>query len=71
MLGGFNHFEQAPLLDISGYVNWPSHVLQFAELALEEDYYKTMSKNSVFCNLHIKACFDQQENPSKTIPMII
>ena len=76
MLGGFNHFEQTPLLDISGYVNWPSHVLQFAEnrfaeLALEEDYWKTMSKNSVFCNLQIKACFDQQENPSKTIPMII
>ena len=55
MLGGFNHFEQTPLLDIAGYVNWPSHVLQFAELALEEDYWKTMSKNSVFCNLQIKA----------------
>ena len=55
MLGSFNHFEQTPLLDIAGYVNWPSHVLQFAELALEEDYWKTMSKNSVFCNLQIKA----------------
>ena len=76
MLGGFNHFEQRSLLDISGYVNWPSHVLQFtedqfAELALEEDYWKTMSKNSVFCHLDIKACFDQQENPSKAILMIM
>ena len=28
---------------------------------------KVMSKNSVLCNLHIKACFDHQENPSKVI----
>ena len=26
-----------------------------------------MSKNSVLCNLHIKACFHKQENPSKMI----
>ena len=25
--GGFSHFDQAPLLDISGYITWPSHVL--------------------------------------------
>ena len=33
MLRGFSHFDQLPLclLDISGYVTWPSHVLQFAE----------------------------------------
>ena len=30
-----------------------------------------MSKNSVLCNLHIKACFGQQENPLKEIQMII
>ena len=30
-----------------------------------------MSKNSVLCNFHIKACFDQQENTSKVIQMII
>ena len=27
MLGGFSRFDQAPLLDISGYDIWPSHVL--------------------------------------------
>ena len=27
MLGCFSHFDQASLLDISGYVTWPSHVL--------------------------------------------
>ena len=31
MLGNLNHFDQAFLLDILGYVTWPSHVLQFAE----------------------------------------
>ena len=30
-----------------------------------------MSKNSIRCNLHIKACFDQQENPSKKIQIVI
>ena len=27
MLGGFSHFDQTPLLDISGYITWPYHVL--------------------------------------------
>ena len=27
MLGGFSHFEKVPLLDISGYITWPFHVL--------------------------------------------
>ena len=31
MLGGFSHCEQAPLLDISGYIICSSHVLYFAE----------------------------------------
>ena len=31
MSGDFCHFDRAPLLDISGYVTWPSHALQFAE----------------------------------------
>ena len=30
-----------------------------------------MPKISVPCNLHIEACFHQQENPSKLIQMII
>ena len=30
-VGGFSDFDQASLLDISGYFTWPSHVLQFAE----------------------------------------
>ena len=43
MLGGFSHFDQAPLSDISGNVTRPSHVLyfgehQFVEHALKEDY---------------------------------
>ena len=29
-----------------------------------------MSENSVLCNFQIKACFDQQENPSKMIQMV-
>ena len=36
----------------------------------KEDYYKTMSKNSDLCNLHIKACFGPEENISKTIQLI-
>ena len=67
MLRGFGHFDQAPLVVISGCVSWLSQVLQFAEQqivehAWEENYKKTMSKYS---------CFGQQENPSKTIRMII
>ena len=31
MLRAFDHFDQAPLLDISGCVAWPYHILQFAE----------------------------------------
>ena len=27
MLDDFSYFGQAPLLDISGYVFWPSHIL--------------------------------------------
>ena len=27
VLSDFSHFDQAPLLDISSYVTWPSHVL--------------------------------------------
>ena len=30
-----------------------------------------MPENLVLCNLHIKACFDQQENSSEKIKMII
>ena len=30
-----------------------------------------MSKNSVLYNILIKACFDQQENPSKIIQMVM
>ena len=71
MLGGFSQFDKAPLLDISGYANWLSYVLLFAEHAQEDDYQKTMCKNPVLCNLHIKAYFDQQENPSKKIQMVI
>ena len=36
MLGGFSHFDQAPLSDIPGYVTWPSHVVKFAEQKFEE-----------------------------------
>ena len=36
MLGGFSHFDQAPVLDVSGYLTCPSHVLWFAEHQLAE-----------------------------------
>ena len=58
MLGGFRYFDQALLLDISGYVT--CHLifctlqntnLQNAEYAWEMDYYKTMSK------IHFSAIF--------------
>ena len=32
MQGGFSHFDQSPLLDISGYITWSSHVLWFCKL---------------------------------------
>ena len=36
MLGDFSNFDQASLLDISSYINWPSHFLQFVEQQFAE-----------------------------------
>ena len=54
-VGGFSHFDQAFLLDISGYVTLQN--TNFQNMPKKKTN-RRLSKNSVLCNLHIKAYFD-------------